>query len=138
RLTASPERVFAAFLQPDVIMKWWGPDDGPTLSARTDPRVGGRFAVAFQTLDGRRFDISGEYLVFEPPSRLVMSWETSATPGVRSVVTVRIAADGAGSELTVRHDNFVDVPTNYSHAQGWTGALDKLVRAVDGATASGR
>jgi uncharacterized protein YndB with AHSA1/START domain len=136
RIAASPERVFAAFLQPEVIMQWWGPDDGPTLSARTDPRVGGHFAVAFETMDGRRFENSGEYLVIEPPSRLIMRFQSSWTPGVRSVVTVIVKANGTGSELTVRHDDFEDAPNTLTHAEGWAGTLDKLVRTLGGGAPS--
>jgi uncharacterized protein YndB with AHSA1/START domain len=136
RIAAPPEKVFAAFLEPELIMKWWGPDAGPTLFARTDPKVGGRFHVAFERLDGQRFENVGEYLVIEPPSRLVMSWEWSVTPGLSSVVTVMIKADGAFSELTVIHDQFVDAEMRDRHALGWVGALDKLVRTVEAAAGS--
>ena len=56
RIKAPPQTVFAAFVEPARILKWWGPDAGSTLLAETDVRVGGRFRVVFETLDGERHE----------------------------------------------------------------------------------
>jgi uncharacterized protein YndB with AHSA1/START domain len=112
-------------------MHWWGPDEGPTLAAETDVRVGGRFKVAFRTKQGERFENVGEYLALDPPRRLVMSWWFSATPHLRSVVTVSIEAVDDGARVTVQHDGFTDDGLPISHAEGWAGALAKLATRVE-------
>lgn len=132
RIMAPPSAVFSAFVEPARILKWWGPDAGPTLVAETDLRVGGRFRVVFETLDGERHENAGEYLEIDPPGRLVMAWWFVATPERRSRVTVTIRAADAGSELTVLHELLFDEATRESHHAGWTGALDKLVHSLDG------
>ena len=74
-IEAPPEAVFAAFVQPDKIALWWGPDDGPVLSAEIEARVGGRFHIRFRLAeDGSEHGSSGTLEVFDPPRRLVMSW----------------------------------------------------------------
>ena len=42
RIKAPPAKVYAAITQPKLMMQWWGPDAGPTLSAEADVRPGGR------------------------------------------------------------------------------------------------
>ena len=42
RLDATPEKVFAAWTDPEKIVKWFGPDSGPVHQAEADVRVGGR------------------------------------------------------------------------------------------------
>jgi uncharacterized protein YndB with AHSA1/START domain len=130
RIKAPPEKVFAAFVEPERIMKWWGPDAGPTLLAETDVRVGGRFRVVFQTLDGVRRENGGEYLEIDPPARLVMAWWWASTPEHRSRVTVSIQPIKGGSELTILHEMFFDEATRDNHLWGWNGTLDKLERLL--------
>jgi len=130
RIKAPPQTVFAAFVEPAHILKWWGPDAGSTLLAETDVRVGGRFRVVFETLDGERHENGGEYLEIDPPARLVMAWWWASTPERRSRVTVSIRPINSGSELTVCHEMLFDEAARDSHLWGWNGALDKLERLV--------
>jgi uncharacterized protein YndB with AHSA1/START domain len=52
RIKAAPAKVWAAITQPELMMQWWGPDAGPTLSVVADVRPGGRFSVVFRLLNG--------------------------------------------------------------------------------------
>jgi uncharacterized protein YndB with AHSA1/START domain len=131
RIRASAEEVFNAFVDPREIVHWWGPDEGPTLSAETDVRIGGRFRVVFQTLDGERHENVGEYLEIDRPRRLVMAWWWSTTPDLQSRVTVSIDPIDQGAQLTVLHEGFADVATRDSHESGWAGALDKLAASLE-------
>jgi len=131
RIRATPAKIWNAFIDPVEIMHWWGPDEGPTLAAETDVRVGGRFKVSFRTRSGELFENLGEYLVLEPPRRLVMSWWFSLTPHLRSVVTISIDAVDDGAQVTVRHDGFTDDGLPITHAEGWAGAVAKLATRVE-------
>jgi uncharacterized protein YndB with AHSA1/START domain len=94
RLKASPARVYAAFIEPETILKWWGPDTGPTLIAETDVRLGGRFRVAFQTTDGEQHENRGTYLEVVPDRKLVFTWEWVTLREPESRVTVLTARRG--------------------------------------------
>jgi uncharacterized protein YndB with AHSA1/START domain len=130
RIRARPAIVFEALTTPEGIAHWWGPDDGPVLLAEVDRRRGGRYLVRFRMLDGSEHESSGEYLEFDPPRRLAMSW--CWTGGVEdpgeSLVEVDLRAVPEGTELTFTHSRLRDEQTRQSHERGWNGALDKLER----------
>ena len=125
-IKASPAKVYAAWTRPEVLARWWGPDGGPVLGAEADPRVGGRFRVVFQTLDGRTHECQGEYREVVPERRFVFTWEWAETPDQRPLVTVDLRAIPGGAELVLAHIRFDDESTRDSHRRGWNGAFDKL------------
>ena len=125
-IEAPPDAVFAAFVEPDKIALWWGPDDGPVLSAEVDARAGGRFHIRFRVAeDGSEHGSSGIFEVFEPPRRLVMSWAWDEESGPDSRLEVTFRRLGAGTEVTLAHSRLDDDKAS-GHEQGWNGALDKL------------
>ena len=132
-IRAAPEKVFEAFVDPREIVHWWCPDEGPTLSAETDVRVGGCFRVVFRTMDGELHESLGEYLEIDAPRRLVMGFWWSATPHLRTRGTVSIDPIDTGARLTVLHEGFADTESRDSHDAGWAGALDKLATRVQSA-----
>jgi uncharacterized protein YndB with AHSA1/START domain len=128
QLKAAPARVFAAWTEPDKIVKWFGPDAGPVKDASIDPRVGGRYAITFYTEDGEQHHVSGLYREVVPNEKLVFTWAWRTMPGRESLVTVLIKPDGTGSLLTLFHEQFFDEAARDRHRQGWGGCIDKLER----------
>jgi uncharacterized protein YndB with AHSA1/START domain len=128
RLNAAPEKVYAAWTEPEKLKRWFGPDNGAVVLAETDLRVGGRFHVVFHTEDGEQHDVSGEYREVVPNEKLVFTWAWHSTPERVSLVTVSIRRDGEGSSLTLTHEQFFDEAARDRHRFGWTGSLDKLER----------
>lgn len=126
RIKASPAKIYAAWTQPELMARWWGPDGGPVLSAEADPRVGGRFRVVFQTLDGETHDCRGEYKEVEADRKLVFTWEWVTMPERRSLVTIRLRPVAEGTELNFTHAQFFDEVARDNHYVGWNGAFDKL------------
>ncbi|MFM0340035.1 SRPBCC family protein [Paraburkholderia fungorum] len=133
RIKAPPARVYAAWTRPELMARWWGPDAGPVLSVEADPRVGGRFRVVFQTLDGETHDCRGEYQEVEVDSKLVFTWEWVTMPEQRSLVTIRFRSVADGTEMIFTHAQFADEGERDAHQVGWGGALEKLVGLVEGA-----
>lgn len=130
RIAARPSILFDAFTTPDGIACWWGPDDGPVLIAETDVRVGGRFRARFRMLDGSEHESSGEYLEVVRPERLVMSWRWTGDEdeGGESRIEIVLRPIDGGTELSFTHARLQSEASRTSHEEGWTGALDKLVR----------
>jgi uncharacterized protein YndB with AHSA1/START domain len=120
---APPATVFSYFTDPDRLTTWMG------RKATLDPRPGGSFRIEYNDHDVAR----GEYLVIDPPHRLVLSWgweaEGSAVPPGASRVEIDLAPDGAGTRLTLRHLGLPadEIPT---HAQGWDLFLPGLPAAA--------
>jgi uncharacterized protein YndB with AHSA1/START domain len=124
RIKAPPAKVWAAITRPDQMMRWWGPDAGPTLSVVADVRPGGRFSVVFQLLNGQEHNPTGIYQEVVPERTLAFTWDL---PGERaSLVTFRLEPFDGGTELTLTHEHLPDEAARKSHETGWRGLLDKL------------
>jgi len=126
RLAATPEKIYAAWTDPQKIVCWWGTADSTTFHAEADVRVGGRFAVGFRTPDGEENNVSGLYRAIEPNRRLVFTWAWRSTPERESLVTLTLKPDGDGTMLTLHHEQFFDDAARDNHERGWTQTLDRL------------
>lgn len=127
KIRARPELVFDAFVQPEQIIRWWGPDAGPVLLAETDPRVGGEWRVRFRMLDGSVNESFGTYVEVDRPHRIVMTWRWVETRDWESMVEVQLKPIEIGTELTFTHARLRNEDVAASHEKGWSGALAKLV-----------
>jgi len=140
RIAARPSIVFEAMTTADGVAAWWGPDDLPVVRAEVDARVGGSYKVHFRTNDGRDHEASGEFLELVPPRRIVMSWRWSLggepdEEGRTSRLEIDLAPTATGTELTLTHAGLASEVSAESHAGGWGGSLDKLVRHMQSAGA---
>ena len=133
RIAAPPAKIFAAWTQPEKMMRWWGTKDATTVRAEADLRVGGRFAVGFRTPDGEEHNVSGVYREIVAGEKLAFTWAWHSTPERESLVTVTIEPDGDGAMLTLHHANFFDAAARDNHRNGWGGTLDRLEAYVDAA-----
>jgi uncharacterized protein YndB with AHSA1/START domain len=136
RIAARPSIVFAAMTTAEGVATWFGPDDLPVVHAEMDARVGGAYRVHFRTFDGRDHEACGEFLELVPPRRLVMSWKWAfggepEEQGRVSRVEVELTPIEDGTELTFTHAGLGSEASEKSHAGGWTGALEKLVRVLE-------
>ena len=129
RLNASPEKVYAAWTDPEKIVRWFGRTDAKASSFRAeiDARVGGHFRVSFST-DDEYYEVGGVYREVVPNQRLVFSWAWHSTPERESLVTVSLKPDGDGTLLTLLHEQLFNQAARDGHERGWIGALDKLER----------
>ena len=139
RIQARPSIVFAAMTSAEGIAAWWGPDDLPVSFAEVDARVGGGFRVRFPTMDGLEHEARGEYLVVDPPHRLVMSWRwvSGGEPGERgrtSRIEIDLMPIAGGVEVSLMHSELASASSELNHERGWRGALDKLARRLADAT----
>ncbi|MGE0154999.1 MAG: SRPBCC domain-containing protein [Reyranellaceae bacterium] len=130
RIKAAPEKVYAAWTEPQKLMQWFGPDAGKVVSATTDVRVGGGFRIVFHTMDGEQHDVSGRYDAVAPNEKLSFSWAWRTMPERESHVTLTFKPDGEGTLLTLLHEQFADEAARDGHREGWSGALDKLERLL--------
>jgi len=127
RLKAPPAKVYAAWTDPQKIIRWFGRSDAKPNSFRAeiDARIGGRFRVSFSTTE-EYYEVDGVYREVVPNERLVFSWAWHSTPERQSQVTVALKLDGDGTLLTVLHELLFDQGARDGHERGWIGALDKL------------
>jgi uncharacterized protein YndB with AHSA1/START domain len=139
---ASPERVFAAFTDPEQLQRWWWPDGFTCPAAEVDLRVGGRYRLAMEWPSSfpaeARFahHLRGEYYEIDRPRRLVMSGRAVNDEHgelFATLMEVTFEARDGGTALTVRQSYFEPMPPAGAMAgaeQGWSEQLDKLERLL--------
>lgn len=127
RLNAAPERVYAAWADPETLAQWFGPAsvEAGSVTADIDLRVGGRYRISFRA-NGAYNEVGGVYREVVPNERLVFSWAWHSTPERESLVTVMLKPEGAGTLLTFRHEQFADATARDNHERGWTELFAKL------------
>ncbi|MEH2505258.1 uncharacterized protein YndB with AHSA1/START domain [Bradyrhizobium sp. AZCC 1578] len=127
RFSAAPEKVYAAWADPQKLVQWFGPtsvEEG-SVKADIDLRVGGRYRISFRA-NGDYNEVGGVYREVVPNERLVFSWAWHSTPERESLVTISIRPEGSGSLLVFNHAQFVDEKARDNHQRGWTEFLVKL------------
>jgi uncharacterized protein YndB with AHSA1/START domain len=131
----SPERVFAAWLSPELIGRWmFGPDlrEETVLHVAVDARVGGRFSFLVLR-DGEELDHVGEYLVLDRPHRLIFTWGVAAIADGDSRVTVDIAPRAGGCTLELAHELRPEWADYADRTRdGWTEMLGCLAGVLTG------
>ena len=116
---ASRHRVFRAWTDPELLMRWFIEPDGEMQVRELDLRTGGR------------------YLEVTPPSKLVYTWSwdndnSLGDPvGRDTLVTVEFRERGAETELIVTHERFATERARAEHDAGWIGCLDRLGSLVE-------
>ena len=135
---AAPERVFAAWTDPDQFMQWFGPHGMTNTHCRFDLRVGGRWELTGEGLGTTRA-VSGKYLAIDPPRLLSFTWAwheigSLDTPREHeTTVTLQFRPVGKRTELTLTQTRFRDGDSTKRHHWGWTGSFEKLDAFLSGA-----
>jgi uncharacterized protein YndB with AHSA1/START domain len=127
RFAAPPEKVYAAWAEPQKLAQWFGPgavEEG-SVKADIDLRAGGRYRISF-TSNGTYNEVGGVYREVVPNRRLVFTWAWHSTPERESLVTITIKPEGRGTLLTFLHEQFADETARNNHERGWTELLGKL------------
>ena len=77
---APRERVFRAFVDPELIPQWWGRRVDTTTVDKMDVRVGGDWRFVTDGPDGSNA-FRGTYRAIEPPERIEQTFEWEGMPG---------------------------------------------------------
>ena len=141
-LSAKRDRVFQAWLDPELLRQWLTGPRATSPKAEVDPRVGGEFRVTVTSqlggLLGRlpgSFDgyvqMVGRYLEISPPERLVFTfgWENFPTVDLdpeATLVTVEFHELDDRTEIVLTHERQPSRRLRAFHSYGWRGSLGKL------------
>lgn len=138
-----PDRVWAAWTQPELLTPWFCPKPWQTVHCEIDLRPGGAFTTVMQGPDGDQHAETGCYLEIDPGRKLV--WTSVLQGGYRPnaagpegafgfTATITLAAEGSGTRYTalVQHADAAGCEAHAAmgfHA-GWGTALDQLVAFI--------
>ena len=128
RFAAPRALVFRMFTEPQHVVRWLGCAPESDVTFRNDLRVGGEFVSEGRMPDGTVNRVWGVYREISQPDSLVFtwSWEAGGFKGSDTLVTVALTEQDGGTDLTLRHEAFVDGDARDLHGQGWGMCLDKI------------
>jgi uncharacterized protein YndB with AHSA1/START domain len=129
-IKAPPELVFRMYTEPEHLRRWWGPRHLDLVVCEIDLRVGGRYHFVHRAPDGQEFGFFGEYLVIEPPHRLVKSFVYEGTPENAAVDTFIFEPVEEGTLIACRtvHQSIAarDAHVAYGMEDGLTSSYQRL------------
>ena len=130
------DRVFAAWTQPEQLIKWWGPKGVHIPQYRIDLREQGEWETTMRNTDGGEFFVSGKYLEISPPARLVFTWawRNDGVRGHETTVTVEFTETESGTEVALTQTLFESNESRDLHNEGWDSSLDCLAEFLQSET----
>ena len=126
---APREQVFRAWIDPDEVASWYGPEhmDAPRERIRIDPRVGGRWELTMVQRGGdSEFAIGYEIVELVEPELIVLRSDPMPEMGMHEPTLTRVEFHdhGAKTRMTLSDGPY---PAGGAHAEaGWSAAFDKL------------
>jgi uncharacterized protein YndB with AHSA1/START domain len=131
RFSASAERVYDAFLDPEKVrMFLFATPTGQNVRCEIEPRVGGAFTIVDRR-DGEDVEHLGTYLELERPKRIVFRFSAPKYGPDFSTVTIDIEALRHGCQLTLSQD----LAAEHEHLRrrvtgGWESILELAAACV--------
>jgi uncharacterized protein YndB with AHSA1/START domain len=127
-IPATPEDVFDAWTQPEIMTQWWGPEGFRTPSPEVDLRAGGRYRTVMIASDGAEFIASGVFREIQRPRRLVFTWafEKEGERGHETEITVTFDAAPGGTKLVFLQQRFETTEACQRHSHGWNSMFNRL------------
>lgn len=146
RIAAPQAAVWRAFTEASQVMKWWGPEQFTSPSARMAVRVGETSVVCMRSPEGQDMYSAWHYTRVTPDERLEYTFNLCTADGAeldpaalglppgfpRAVPhVVTFEAVGDATELTVVEQGYAPGPFYELSKSGLEQCLDKLERMLD-------
>jgi uncharacterized protein YndB with AHSA1/START domain len=134
-LNAPADHVYKVLTDARHIPNWYGPsDDFKVTVHKWEPKVGGKYRVEFNAPDGETNIVVGEFKELVPGKKVAYTWTWEGRPVIDTLVTIVLKPNGKKTDLTLTHEGFPSDDMADHHNQGWTGSMERLMRAVLAAT----
>ena len=131
---APPEQVWQAWIEPEQVARWWGPDgfETPLDSVVIEPRPGGRYDLMMvDTRTGGQFPVRQEVLEASPPDLLVLCHEPMPDHGMLKEIVTRIElhAHEGGTRVEISGGPYPAEMGAFAE-QGWREQFEKMARLL--------
>ncbi|MEJ9231515.1 SRPBCC domain-containing protein [Peribacillus butanolivorans] len=113
RFDVPAERVFDAWLNPEMMRKWFFTMESTNKVANNEPIVGGTWEIVDHR-EGKVYRAVGKYIEVDSPSKLVFTFKMPQFSDTEDRITVEINPFEIGCEMTFTQ--LIVVP----HEEGWT------------------
>jgi uncharacterized protein YndB with AHSA1/START domain len=138
---ASPETIWQAWTNPDMIKQWWGPNNVTIPECEVDLRVGGKIYIVMEAGEamgpykGTRWPMLGKFTVVESNAKLsyaAKAWieGQSEETTIDQITELTLTEEFGKTKLTIRAAIYKTGPRAGMAVQGmqhgFTQQLDKL------------
>jgi len=107
------EKVWDAWTNPEILKKWWGPNDVSIPECEVDLRVGGKIYIVMEAgeamgdIKGMRWPMEATFTVVEEPSKLVYearAWTEGAEEAttIETVQELTLTEEGGKTKLYLK------------------------------------
>ena len=141
-IRAPRERVFDAWVNPEMRRSWWFDLLAEPDACQMDVRVGGSYCMkqvgCGKQIPGYPDDyvwiMNGEFVEITPPGRLAFTWNVNhkEEPVVNQLVTVVLEEVAGGTKVTLTHEGIVSDQMRGGTTEGWTELLDRIATLLEG------
>jgi uncharacterized protein YndB with AHSA1/START domain len=132
-ITAPPERVYRAFIDPRALLRWLPPYGFVGEFDSFDAQVGGGYQMSFTNWStGNTHSFRAEFTELVPNERVrhIDRFDDPNLPGELDV-TITLTAVSCGTELTVMQSGIPDmIPLEMCYL-GWQESLTQLAKLVE-------
>lgn len=126
-IQAKREKVFEAWIRPELMKKWFCPENLTPGVVEADVRVGGTYRGSM--IDGSNvYTASGTYQEIAPNEKLVFTHGWEGPDRMETLVTVAFKDKDGGTEVTLTHERFASIEQAKGHEKGWVSALENLAK----------
>ncbi|MGI0032058.1 MAG: SRPBCC family protein [Nitrososphaeraceae archaeon] len=132
-LTAKPEKIYRAFLEPDAMAKWLPPNGFTCRVHHMQAKVGGTYKMSFTNFTTEKtVSFGGEYreLVENELLRFTDNFDDPNLPG-EIQVTVILKKVSLGTEMTIVQEGLPTVIPLEACYVGWQQSLNNLAKLVE-------
>ncbi len=131
--TASPEKVYRAFVEADAIARWLPPDGFTCTVHKLEAKVGGEQKMSFRNFTtGGSHSFGGVYQELVPHSLIVYTnrFDDPNLPGEMKV-TIRIKPVSVGSEVHFTQEGIPEFIPVEACILGWQQSLQYLAKLIE-------
>ncbi|TWT02531.1 SRPBCC domain-containing protein [Planomicrobium sp. CPCC 101079] len=112
RFEVRPERVFEAWVKPELMKKWLFTSEATNKAVNNELRVGGKWEIVDQR-EGVEYRAAGEYQEVREPHKLVFTFEMPQFSEATDIIRVTISEVRDAAEMLFTQE--IVVP----HEEGW-------------------
>jgi len=131
-ITAPPERVYRAFLDPDALAKWLPPHGFTGHVHSMDAKVGGTYKMSFKNMTtGSSHSFGGRYLELKP-NELIKYDDQFDNPGLPGTMhtTITLKKVMNGTDVKIIQEGIPEqIPVEMCYV-GWQQSLELLTQLV--------
>ncbi|MCE9650035.1 MAG: SRPBCC domain-containing protein [Parvibaculum sp.] len=128
-LKAPRDLVFKAWITPEHLVRWFGPDGFSVTSVEVDARAGGAWRIGIRSSDGMDCNMHGVYREVVRPERLVFThiWEEGhPSAHHETLVTIKLSESEGQTTLIFHKAVLKDAVERQAQTTGWSQCLNRL------------